>query len=226
VTEVKRSSLASILAKHLLSVAGGVVTLAGLLPLLTSSSLKAWLKIHSYLVFVVLILVVTAACIIVDVILSKKRSEATEHDRRIVSKFLERLPPDGQTIVWLKESFISKSVPIKYVDKLDALTHEMKLNVIGLDNPQADQAYIMLRNTTLHFLELVSFDLFSNPDYTALQNSPDWTREDWMAASARINQARDDLVKAYDEFVRVCHKNSLDLVLRQRRDARATRRSD
>jgi hypothetical protein len=192
-----------------LSVAGAVVTIAGILPLLTSASLKSWVRTHSYWVFVTLILAVTAAFIIIDIILTRKRQQGTDHDRETVSGFLERISPRSQIIVWLKENFISKSVPIKYVDLLDELSHEMKLNVMGLDNSSANQAYGTLRDAILVFLEHVTFDLFSNSEHTVLQNSPDWTREDWIAASGRINQARDTLVRTYDDFVRTCHKYGL-----------------
>jgi hypothetical protein len=210
VTETKVSNLIAAPTKHLLSLAGGVTTIAGVVSLVTSDSLKNWVKTHGYLVFLILVLAITAAFVVIDIILSKKRKQGAEHDRRIVAQFMEKLPPHSQLIVWLKESFISKSVPVKYVDVLDELAHGMKLNVIGLDNAPANQAHGTLLNAIQEFLEYVTFDLFANADHAVLQNSQDWNREDWLAASARINHARDALVKAYDDFVLVCHRSGLD----------------
>jgi hypothetical protein len=55
----------SVLMKHLSSLVGAIVTLGGLLSLLSSDSVKMWVKTHSYLVFVLLVLSVASAFLII-----------------------------------------------------------------------------------------------------------------------------------------------------------------
>ncbi len=202
--------MAVILTKHLSSLIGVAAALAGILPMLTSNFVKNWVKSHSYLIFVILVITVTVAFVVIYFILNRKRGQATEHDRKIAANLLGALPPDGAIIVWLKKTFISKSVPIKYADILDDVLTRMRLNAVGLDNSQANEAYGKLREAIEKFTTLVTFNLFSNRDYTVLEKSPEWSWVQWKKASDDINEACTTLVKVYDEFLRVCHRNQLD----------------
>jgi hypothetical protein len=86
----------------------------------------------------------------------------------------------------------------------------MRLNVVGLDNPQVNQAYGKLEDSIRAFHDLANFNLFANQDYTIMEKSPEWPWEQWREASGKIGQARTDLVQAYDAFLQVCHRNQLD----------------
>jgi hypothetical protein len=152
--------MADRLTKHLLSVIGAIVTIGGLLSLLTSGAVKTWVRNHSYWVFLALTLSIAATFVAVDYVRSKKRNEATEHDRSVVAKILDKMPPDGKAIVWLKELYLSKYAPV-----LDAVHDQMQRNVIGLDNAEANQAYDRLKIAIGNFRSLVSFNLFMDDDY-------------------------------------------------------------
>ena len=196
--------------KHLLSLIGGVITIAGVFSLITSKSARIWVKAHSYFVFIALIIAVTATFVIIDFLLNRKRRAATAHDRKMVGEVFKALPPNSQIIVWLKELFISKSVPIKYLSALDDVASRIRLNVVGLDNPQANQAYGRLKGAIEEFHSLANFNLFSNQDYTVMEKSPDWPWEQWKKASDQINAASIVLIKVYDDFLWICHRNQLD----------------
>lgn len=200
----------AMLMKHLWSLVGGVVTLAGLLSLLASKSVKSWVKGHSYLIFIILIITVAIAFVVIDFILNRKRRQATEHDRRVVGDLLRALPPNGTVIVWLKDSFISKSVPIRYAEILEGVLNQMRFNVVGLDNLQANEAYGKMRDAIEKFIYLTTFNLFSNRDHTVAQKSPEWPWEQWEKASNEIDESCTALISTYDGFLRVCHKNQLD----------------
>jgi hypothetical protein len=104
---------------------------------------------------------------------------------------------------------MSKSVPVKYIERLEMVFDSMRLSVVGLDDPDANRSYARLRDAIERFLEVTTGNLFASPDYTAMQNSPDWPWEQWKAASDEINTACNELVVAHDEFVLSCHKNGL-----------------
>ncbi len=192
-----------------MSVIGAIVTIGGLVSLLTSEAVKMWVRNHSYWVFLALTLSIAAAFVAVDYVRSKKRKEATEHDRSVVVKILDKIPPDGKAIVWLKELYISKYAPVEYLNVLDAVHDQMQLNVIGLDNAEANGAYDRLKIAIGNFHSLVSFNLFMDDDYKTMTASQSWPWEQWKEVSHQLNEADDALVKAYDDFLRICHRNQL-----------------
>jgi hypothetical protein len=91
---IKGSNLAVTLTKHLSSLIGSVVALAGTLPMLASKSVKTWVESHNYLIFITLVITLAAAFVIIDFILNRKRDQVTEHDRKIVANLLSTLPPN------------------------------------------------------------------------------------------------------------------------------------
>jgi hypothetical protein len=109
----------------------------------------------------------------------------------------------------LKESYLSKYAPVEYVNVLDAVHDQMQRNVIGLDNTEANQAYDRLKITIGNFRSLVSVNLFMDDDYKMMTASQSWPWEQWREASHQLNEADDALVKAYDDFLRICHRNQL-----------------
>lgn len=201
--------MANRLTKHLLSVIGAIVTIGGLLSLLTSGAFKTWIRNHSYWVFLALILSITTAFVVVDYVRSMKRREATEHDRSVVAKILGRMPPDGKTIIWLKESYISKYAPVEYLDILDAVHDQIQRNVVGLDNAEANQACEKLKSAIGNFHSLVSVSLFMDDNYKTMNMSQSWPSKQWKEASHQLNETHDLLVQAYDDFLRICHRNQL-----------------
>lgn len=202
--------MAVMLTKHLSSLIGAVVAIASVLSLLASKSVKSWARGHGYLILIILIAVVVTAFIVTDFLLNRKSEQAAVHDRQVVADILHALPPDGPIIVWLKDSFISSSVPIRYAEGLEGVFNKMRLNVVGLDNSQANEVYGKLRDAIYKFIYITTYNLFSNQDHTAAVKSPEWPYEKWSKVSDEINEACMALISAYDEFLRVCHKNHLD----------------
>lgn len=205
-----RPNVAGLLTNHLLFLLGAVLTVTGIVSLLTSKAVRIWTKDHSFLIFIILIMTVAASFVTIDFLLNGKRREATTHDRRMVRDVFEALPPDGPLIVWLKELFISKSIPIRYLTTLDNLSSKMRLNVVGLDNARANQAYGKLKEAIEVFHSTATFNLFSNDTFTTMEKSPDWPWEQWKKASDEIVEAHRVLVETYDQFVHVCHRYRLE----------------
>jgi hypothetical protein len=115
---------------------------------------KEWARGHGYLSFMILIVAVATAFIVINFLLNRKSAQATAHDRQVVADVLHALPPDGPVIVWLKDSFISSSVPIRCSDRLEGVLNQIRFNVVGLDNSQANEAYGNLRDAIDKFIFL------------------------------------------------------------------------
>jgi hypothetical protein len=191
------------------SLIASAVAIITLLTALASEPLKAWVRGHSYWVFVALVLSVAGAFGVVDYVSSRRRDGATEHDLSVVAKIVDGMPPDGDTIVWLKESFISKYVPVKYLDVIGAVRDQMERNVLGLDDPESNQAYETLRDALGEFHSLICSNLFMDDEYKTMISSDEWPWDQWKEASDQINEARGSLVRAYDSFLRACHRSQL-----------------
>lgn len=204
-----KSSILSLVTQHFMGAIGGIVVLAGIIPFVTAHTVKVWVKAHSYAVFIALIIVLAAGFILIDILQNRKRQEPTEHDRKAVEDVLGELAPTSFTIRWLRHSFVSKSIPIKYLDELDRVSDRMHLNIIGFDNPKIDRPYGSLRSRIDDFVAAVNFNMFSNGNYTAMEPSDDWSHEQWLDASKQIGAARSSLVEEYAKFVRLCHKHQL-----------------
>jgi hypothetical protein len=197
------------LTSHLLALAGAIVTIASLVALLASESVKTWAKSHGYWIFIAWILTILVAFIVVDYATNRKRKEATQHDRDFVGRLLSRLPPDGPTISWLKYGFISTEIAVKQMEPLDKLNEQLALVVVGLDNREANDAYDQLRDAIGEFERLVTLHLQLTPDYKRFK-MPRMTDEKFSEARQELLNARGMLLTTYDNFLKICHKNRLD----------------
>ena len=103
----QRWGIAALLSSHLLSLAGGVLTIAGIVSLLVSTSVRSWVSSHSGLVFDALIVVSLIAFVLADYVAKTAREASSSHDRETVSKFLGIMSPDSVMTIWLKETIHS-----------------------------------------------------------------------------------------------------------------------
>lgn len=199
------------LMKHLWSFIAALATIGGLLSLTSSTAIRTWINKYSYWVFLVLILVVGIVIFFaIDYAESIKRKEPSAHDRSVVAKILEAIPPDGKTIIWLKELYVTKYAPVKHIDTLDEVYDQMERNVIGLDDRKANRAYLALKNAIADFCTVTNFELFFD-DHDDRMLKMKWydSREEWKQTRDQLIEARDALVQAYDDFVRACHDRQL-----------------
>ena len=202
------------LTDHVLSLIAAVVAIAGFISLLTSQSVERWVKGHSLWVFAGFIISIALTFIVVDYVTSRKGAEATEHDRIRVAHVLMDLPPDGPTIAWLKQGTVWNTLPYHVIEVLDKVLQDMELDVLGLDNRQANEAYVSLQRALEDFRSFVSLNLFmrdnNNRDYTRMSLSSEWSEEHRNEAADKIDALQAVAVRAYDNFLTVCHKKRLN----------------
>ena len=199
------------LMKHLWSFIAAIATIGSLLSLTSSTAIRTWINEHSYWVFLALILAVGIVIFFaIHYAGSVKRKEPSTHDRSVVAKILKAIPPDGKTIIWLKELYVTKYAPVKHIDTLDEVHDQMERNVIGLDDRKASRAYLTLKNAIADFYTVTTFELFLD-DHNDRMLKMKWydSREDWKTTRDQLIEARDALVRAYDDFVRICHDRQL-----------------
>jgi hypothetical protein len=66
------------LTKHLFSMIGAVLALAGVLSLLASESVKSWAKSHGYLIFIIMIIVLAVAFAVTSVVRPKSAEPGSQ----------------------------------------------------------------------------------------------------------------------------------------------------
>lgn len=197
-------------ARHVLALIAATVTVVGFSSIIVSSTLKNWVRAHSYLIFVVWLLTIVLALVAIDLLRNRRpeKTPATDHDRESVARVITKLPPDDSVIVWLKDNFITKSIPIKYLDRLSDIAQTISLNVVDLDNPEAELAYRALGSAIEKFNDSINWNMFGS-DRGTMERSYDWPDEQWRTAAEQILENRTNLVNVYDGFLRICHKNNI-----------------
>src|SRR6185437_7823613 len=103
---------------NLLSIAGGIVTVATLIVMLTSAWVRHWVKENPYLVFGGFVAAVVAILVLLNImrrnseryaelrrLQSSELSRRAGRDKHAMDLVLNRIPTDGAIIRWLKQDF-------------------------------------------------------------------------------------------------------------------------
>jgi hypothetical protein len=202
--------IADHIVAHLLAFIGAIVTIAALISILTSKTVRSWLHVHSSWLFAIWLLTILAAFVAVDYMRNRKQSEPTKHDKDLVRKVLRKLPADGETIMWLKHSYIAKLVLVKHLDVIDDVLMSMHQDVLGMDNRKANHAYCTLRDAMERFRSHVSWNMFMDNTYERMQLSGSWSEKKRDETMTAIVANQEALVLAYDNFLITCHQCRLD----------------
>jgi hypothetical protein len=202
--------IADQIVAHLLALIGAIVTIAASISIFTSKTIRGWIHVHSSWLFAIWLLTILAAFVVIDYMRNRNQSAPTGHDRDIVKKILQCLPPDGETIRWLKQEYIAKLVPVEHLDVIDEVRIPMHSNVLGMDNRKAHHAYCKLRDAMDKFRTHISYNMFMDDAYERMQLSGMWSREKREKAIATTEANQEALVAAYDDFLIICHRYGLD----------------
>jgi general stress protein CsbA len=202
--------IADQIVAHLLALIGAIVTVAALISILTSKSIRAWIHVHSSWLFAIWLLTILAAFVVIDYMRNRNQSEPTRHDKGIVEKIFGCLPADGETIGWLRHEYIAKLVPVKHLDVIDEVLTPMHQNVLGMDNRKANDAYCKLRDAMERFRMHISLNMFMDDAYERMHLSGNWSQEERDETMTTIVANQEALVTAYDNFLIICHRYRLD----------------
>jgi hypothetical protein len=213
-------------AENILAIIGAIVAVAGFVALITSKTLRHWIKAHPYIVFVALII----SLVIVMITLNYARDlrlryaslaqrakqqdpSATGHDKEMLKQFLATIPPTGRSIMWLKQEFDPASLPADHLRTLEKAVRSYSLNPVGFDDQSASVAYQELMATIDAFSEKIRRWTTVDARDALLEIPEEWRferRSRYQTAITEISQARDATVEAYDRFLHICHRVGID----------------
>ena len=137
---------------------------------------------------------------------------ASIHDRQAYRQFIDKLPPDGPLIGWLKLSFVTSALPIDEIAALEKVSRSQDLDAIGFDDRNVNRAYRDLNAGIKAFCSTVRNWTEADDAYW-FRVPLDWREgnpERWDKATNAIVEGRSSVIEAYDEFLATCHRNGID----------------
>jgi hypothetical protein len=140
--------------------------------------------------------------------------KVSDHDRNLFHRLLEQIPPDGEVLNWLKNSFVLKYFPVRHLDSVAQVGKIMNLEVIGFDDKEANDRYNDLQHAISNFHDKVLYYTFTDESCTRLEVPAEWRdrkdRQQYNTAMATIAEVRDTFIAAYDSFLNACHEKGID----------------
>ena len=129
-------------------------------------------------------------------------------------QLMKQMPPDGEVIDWLKNNFMLKAQPLRRFEVVERVAKTMSLEVVGFDDKEANDQYNYLRSAIDNFCDTIPYNTQVDPGNNWLELPAAWRdsqdRQQYDTARSAIADARDAFVKAYDSFLRICHKKGID----------------
>jgi hypothetical protein len=221
-------------AKYVMSVIGAAVSISGFVALLTTQSVKTWVKTHPYPIYLALIVavLVIAGTLNYAYNLRKRITVPSDHDRKLYAAALERLPPDGTVIRWLKSAEMTEAsiadFPADVLGALEKTIEFSRMQSIGFDDMRTAESFESLTGAIMSFCQSVDRWTFAaharqfrpvagppsgTPPAGASRPpvSPHATDPELGDETAALTRRHQELVQAYDKFVRTAHARGIDI---------------
>lgn len=196
---------------HLFAAVGAILSITGIIALVTSHSVKAWTRNNGTLLFVIIIACVITAFVIIDFLLHRRPPGPSIHDKKIFRRIYSLLRPTGSVIYLLKDETIWNGYRFKDLDKVDKVIHLIETDEIGMDNSHAEKAYRKLLAALSDFRNFQALNTFpSQGGSERAVLSGQWDYKSRKEAGNTINDLATAAGTAYDHFLRVCHKYGID----------------
>lgn len=195
-----------------MSAIGVAVSISGFVALVTSQSVKAWVKSHPYPIYLALIVAVLIIAGTLDYAynLRKRITRPSDHDKKFYVAALERLPPNGAVIGWLKHTEMTAvSVDGFPADVLGALEKTIgfsRMRPVGFDDARIAGSFKSLTDSMVSFRQSVD-------RWTLAVQARQFggTGSSLTAETAALTRRHHDLVRAYDRFIRTCHARGINI---------------
>jgi hypothetical protein len=214
-------------AKYVMSAVGVVVSISGFVALVTTKSVKTWVKSHPYPIYLALIVAVLVIAGTLDYAyhLRKRITLPSSHDKKLYRAVLERIPPNETVIGWLKRAEMTRASIADFPsDVLDALDETIKIArtlPVGFDDLRIEASFESLTTAIITFRQSVDGWTFvahnrqfkgRAPVSGTLQPlvSPRAAAASTDEETAALTRGQHDLVGAYDRFIRTAHARGID----------------
>jgi hypothetical protein len=201
---------------------GAVITI---IPWALSNSVRVWARDHSNWLYGALVLASIALVIILGYArdlnrenreLNAARKRPTRNDVNMLREIMAQIPRDGTIMRWLKTGFFVKVIPYANLEDIDEALRKLSLNPLEFDDNQLNVAYERFMSALADFRALITLhcNFEDNRKYDTLR-VPLPARESeakgYYEALNEIDEEVDKVTSAYDDFLRICSTNGLDI---------------
>ena len=209
---------------NLLAVAGGIVTVATLIVMLTSAGVRNWVKDNPYWVFGGFVAAVVTNLVLLNFMQSAseryirlsrlQRSAALQRagrDRRTMGLFLARIPPEGAFILWLKKGFDPSSIPVERLDVLDEIRQYLSSDPVLFEDHLAAAGYLTLTAAAETFSQ--KLQRWTSLEAGSAQRiiPAEWRPgAKYDRAVTDIQAARNGLIDAYEALLTIVRERGLE----------------
>jgi hypothetical protein len=214
--------------KYVMSTIGAVVSIGGFIALVTTKSVRIWVKSHPYPIYLALIVAVLVMAGILDYAyhLRKRIMLPSNHDKKLYRAALERIPLNGTVVGWLKRTQMTEASIADFpADVLGALDLTIKFGQslpVGFDDPRIAASFEALTTAIASFRQSVDSWTFvaHSRQFKGTAVSSSGTSQPLLASRAAdasteeataLTRSHHDLVRAYDRFIRTAHTRGIDI---------------
>lgn len=200
---------------------GAVITIV---PWALSNTVRVWGRDHSNWLYGALVLASLAVAIILGYArdLNRKCHELEEstkkpssNDINMLHEVMAQVPRYGIIMTWLKSGFFAKSIPFARVEGVEQLRQKLSMNPLKFDNRQVNDAYEDFKVAIEDFCTVTTqWTRLEDGNYERLHVPLPVDEEDektYYGALDEINDSTGKLISAYDNFLRTCTANGLDI---------------
>jgi hypothetical protein len=227
-------------AKYIMSFIGAVLSISGFVALVTTQSVKAWVKNHPYPIYLALIVAVLVIAGTLDYAynMRKRIKLPSDHDRKLYAVTLERLPVNGTVIGWLRHAEMTgakvSDFPADVLGALEKTSDFSRAQPVGFDDAQLARSFESLIRAITSFCRSVnSWTLAAHtrqlkkimappPGPAAAEKalpeishaSVSWHADsgaDIEEETTALTHRQHELVRAYDHFIRTAHAQGIDI---------------
>jgi hypothetical protein len=202
--------------------ASAVITI---LPWALSNTVRVWVREHSNWLYGVLVLAIIAVIVILGYArdlnrkcqeLEASTKEPSRNDVNMLREIMKQIPRDGTIMTWLKVEFFAKAIPYAKIEALDQVQGTLHMNPFEFDDRQVNAAYENFGSAIGDFRVLITryCNFEENRKYDTLRVRPPekpGEERNYYKEIDELYEEVEKLTSAYDEFLRTCTANGLDI---------------
>jgi hypothetical protein len=206
---------------NLFTAIGIAVSVVTMIAMLTSAGFRDWVKHHPYWVLIALLVAIVVLFVLLNVMRNMRselrrlrRSEEsrnTDQDHGALGALLNRIPPEGTLITWLRKDFSPSPIPRQQLDALKQVLQYFGSDPWRFANTAAGASYMELQNAAGALagklerwtsLEAGSAERIIPVEW---EDNPKYAQ-----AVEQIRGAAEGFIRAYDAFLQTCHQRGID----------------
>jgi hypothetical protein len=205
----------------IIGLVGAVITIV---PWALSDTVRVWVRDHSNWLYGALVLASLALVLLLGYArdlnrenreLKTIRKKPSSNDRGMFREVLAQIPRDGVIMTWLKTEFFVKRIPLANLDAVDKVCQKLSMNPLEFDNRHVNDAYESFKAAIEDFYtEINQWTKLEDGNYEFCHVPLPVDEEDEKTYYAALNEIKDSarkLISVYDDFLRTCSENGLDV---------------